>query len=386
MQVKRLAIISDCLHMQTSDGRTGTDNSIFLRQMEALAMCFEETLLCCPFVTTENFQHISYYTNNSISFLPVPNVGGTTLMKKIGILKVLPTWYRSFKIIDKWADMVYQRFPNNINIPGFFYFYLKQKKVFGTYTGNWFDYEGEPFTYRLQKTFLKKWFRGTAGIYFDDNRYPHLFKTFSPSYTSHDWQAEMLYVDAKKERLRSKALSIPVFITVGLLVPKKNQQFILDCFLILKNEGFKFQLFIVGDGLLNESYENFVQQNDLSNCVFITGKKNYADLRELYRKADFLIHASLVEGYVKVPVEGLFHGVIPLLNNISIANEMIGNNERGYIFSVKEKELFLKLIKNLLSNGDELLCKIDKGRQYAYENTIELWQQHLLKQLEKFNY
>jgi len=386
MQFKKLAIISDCVHVQTPDGKTGTDNAVFLKQMEALAHSFEETCICCPVVETNNFQNVRFYTHPSIRFLPVPNAGGTTFKSKLGILKTLPYWLDAFKKINGWADVVYQRFPNNINIPGFFYFYYKRKKVFATYTGNWCAYKGEPVTYRLQKALLKNWFRGPAAIYFEDDKYHHLFKTFSPSYTLADWQQETPFVEAKKKHWQKEPLHTPVFITVGLLAPMKNQQFILDCFLVLKKAGFKFQLYIAGDGVLRKSYEQFVQQNGLHDCVFITGRQNEEQLKALYRQADFLVHASLAEGYVKVPVEGFFHGVIPILNNLPIASELIGNDERGYIFSVQEKEQFIALIKSLLQDTDELQHKIEKGRQYARARTIEQWQAQFLQKIEAYNY
>jgi glycosyltransferase involved in cell wall biosynthesis len=386
MRFKKLAIITDCVHVQTPDGKAGTNNPIFLRQMEALASYFEETLICCPFVEIASYKQVSLYTNKTIHFLRVPNAGGTTVRGKLGIIKTLPHWYRAFRKINAWADVVYQRFPNNINIPGFFYFYYTQKKVFATYTGNWFDYKGEPLTYRMQKTLLKKWFRGPAGIYFEDKAHPHLFKTFSPSYTMADWEAEAPYVEAKKKRWQAIPLHTPVFIAVGLLAPLKNQQFILDCFLQLKRAGFVFELYIAGDGILKESYQQFVVQNQLEDCVFVTGRQSYEQLRALYRKADFLVHASLVEGYVKVPVEGFFHGVIPILNNFRIATEMVGNNERGYIFSASDKQQFIALIQQLLQNKDALQSKIDKGRQYASGRTMEHWQQQFLQKIEEHIY
>ena len=156
MRFKKLAIITDCVHVQMPDEKVGTDNPIFLKQMEALASGFAETWICCPFIESSNVKQASCYTNPAIHFIPVPNAGGNTLKSKIGIVKTLPHWYKAFKKINAWADVVYQRFPNNINIPGFLYFYFKQKKVFATYTGNWFNYKGEPITYRLQKTMLKR--------------------------------------------------------------------------------------------------------------------------------------------------------------------------------------------------------------------------------------
>ena len=47
---KRLAIISDCVHMQNADGTIVTENHVYCRQMQALASYFEQTLIVCPFI------------------------------------------------------------------------------------------------------------------------------------------------------------------------------------------------------------------------------------------------------------------------------------------------------------------------------------------------
>ena len=47
----KLGIITDCVHFYNSNGEVSTENHIFLRQMEALASYFTETLVCCPFST-----------------------------------------------------------------------------------------------------------------------------------------------------------------------------------------------------------------------------------------------------------------------------------------------------------------------------------------------
>ncbi len=128
----KLGIISDCIHYKTPDGRIGTENHILLRQLQALCSFYSETLICCPFETYDPSKVISVYSDKNIHFTPVPVVGGDTLKAKLKIFAVFSKWLAAFKKIDRFSDVVYQRFPNNLNIPGFFYFFLKKKKVIGT--------------------------------------------------------------------------------------------------------------------------------------------------------------------------------------------------------------------------------------------------------------
>ena len=325
MRFKKLAILTDCVHVFDADGQACTENHIFRKQMEALAGQFTETLICCPFEPNTIDKVISRYTKANIRFHPLPQVGGSRVTDKIQLLKTFPAWFKAYKKADAFADIVYQRFPNNLNIPGFFYFYFRRAKVFATYTGTWQNYTGEPITYRLQKWLLKHWFRGPVGAYIKaGDETVKIFKTGSPSYSKAEWEEETTQVEERIRRIESGADCKQVFITVGALVPNKNQQYILEAFRQLHKEGFCFQLHIVGDGPLKKNYAEFIAAYGLDEFVRLEGKKTDGELRALYRQSDFLIQAPRVEGFGKVPVEGFFHGVVPLLSNVALAAEMTG--------------------------------------------------------------
>ena len=162
--MQRLGIVSDCIHFKNNDGKIGTENHILLQQLQALAAHYSSVTICCPFVNFDHKKVASFYTNERISFMPVPNVGGDGLLDKLKLLLVVPKWLTAFKKIDAVTDIIYQRFPNNLNIPGFFYFFFKRKKVFATFTGTWYDYDGEPKTYLFQKKLLRQYFAGHFGL------------------------------------------------------------------------------------------------------------------------------------------------------------------------------------------------------------------------------
>src|SRR4051812_15586057 len=156
----RLGISSDCVHFKTPSGDIATDTHIFLRQIEALAAYFDSVVICCPFANFRDDLSYSFYSNPKISFIPSPKVGGNRLSDKIKLIKVIPEWLRLFKQLDQSSDIVYQRFPNNLNIPGFFYFYFKNKKVFATFTGSWDKDPIASFSTRFQRFLLQRFFRG----------------------------------------------------------------------------------------------------------------------------------------------------------------------------------------------------------------------------------
>lgn len=382
---KTLAIISDCIHFYAPGSLPATENHIFKRQMEALAVHFDETLICCPFEDYSSEKVFSLYEKKQIHFYPLPKVGGPGWKDKLKIFRAIPAWWKAFKKARKFGDIIYQRFPNNMNIPGFFYFYYSRSKVFASYTGTWQNYQGEPATYRFQKWLLKKYFRGPVWIYANnDVKEKRMTEGFSPSYTAAEWEEETIAVQQKIGRLKSKSLKAPVFLTVGALVPYKNQQYILEVCKILKEQGLPFTLYIIGDGPLYHAYHLYILKSKLEDVVFLMGKKSYEDLRKYYRRADFLLQAPLAEGFGKTPLEGFFHGVIPFLSDTAFSKQMTGDDERGFVFIPSHPEMLASLIKEKLNDQENLAAIIERGRTYAKLYTLENWAGQITEKIDSY--
>ncbi len=384
MKYKRLAILSDCVHIINANGQVMTENHIYRKQIEMLASLFEQTIIFCPFTPQSVDKVASVYTNRSIQFYPLKNVGGTTLKAKLNLIRVIPSWFKAFKKANDFADIIYQRFPNNLNIPGFFYF--RKTKRFATYTGTWKNFKGESLTYRLQKWLLKKYFKGFVGIYNnEENGASNFFNTFSPSYTINEWHDESENVSLKIRSFTAKRDFLPIFVTVGSLVPHKNQQYILHTFKLLNEQHFDFTLYVVGDGFLKNSYTRFISENNLKDKIVLTGKMTDVDLRRLYRKAHFLIQAPYSEGFGKVPIEGFFHGVIPFLSNTAMAGEMTGNDkERGFVFRINKPYILAKFILKTISKKRDFPYMIKNAREYARLQTLENWAEIYKQKIQNY--
>ncbi|CAN5228901.1 hypothetical protein BH11BAC6_BH11BAC6_11640 [soil metagenome] len=385
-QYKRLAIISDCIHTKDEAGNVLTENHIFRRQMEALAKHFEHITIVCPFINKPANSVTTAYTLSSIEFIATPNAGGNTIKDKWLLFKTIPTWVRSFSKAHKTADIFYLRMPGNIAIPAFFYFYLKASKTFATYTGTWKNYKGEPLTYRFQKWLLKHFFKGAVFAYIHESEQRNnLFKTFSPSYSITEWNEETMQVSERIECYNS-TLVRPVFITVGALVPNKNQSYILEVCRVLALAGFSFYWYIVGDGYMKAAHAAFIAKHNLHAFVNMTGKKTAEELRKLYRASDFVVQATLIEGFGKAPVEAMFHGVIPILSCTAMAEEMTGNGARGYIFDASNVENLLAIIMNIKKERNRFGSMIEDAREYVKIQSLENWSNGIMQVINtKYN-
>jgi glycosyltransferase involved in cell wall biosynthesis len=380
-----LGIVSDCIHTQTPDGKTGSGIHIFVRQMQALAAHFDQVVICCPFRPYKPGENLTAYSDDRIRFIPLPLAGGDNASGKLSLLKALPAWIKAFGRLHRQADVVYQRFPNNLNIPGFFYFRLKGAKTFATYTGTWKEEAGQPFTYRLQKWLLRNWFKGPVFVYDEREKAGrHIYGSFSPSYTMKEWNEETDRVAAKMQQWQQPATIR--MITVGILNENKNQQYLLQSCVLLKQAGIPFQLVVAGEGPLRQQYEAFIATHGLQHQVTLTGLVNYQQLRALYRESDLVVQAAISEGFGKVPVEGFFHGLIPVLHQSALAPYMTGNGERGFLFNAHQPESLFQLLANWFNqhNAARHIQQIGNGRAFAQTQTLENWASQYVQTIHNY--
>lgn len=384
----RLGITSDCIHFKTPSGAVATDTHIFLRQIEALAGYFESVTICCPFIEMPQGLSYSVYQNKKISFMPSPAVGGKNFGDKIKLLQTIPAWLRLFRQLDRSSDIVYQRFPNNLNIPGFFYFYFKRKKVFATFTGSWDKDPVASFSTRFQKFLLQHFFKGPVWVYTNEKKLKaNIFSGFSPSYSVKEWEEEGKNAEKKIVDLLQRNQRELRMVSAGTLCDRKNHLFILKTCVMLKSEEIPFSLAIAGAGERMEEYKTFIAENGLSDSVELKGSMHYNDLRQLYRECDYVVQSPISEGYGKVPIEGYFHGLIPILSSASILAQYITDNgNRGFVFDLADKDSLFNVLKYVYEglSAERKIEMIRDGRSFVKTLTIDEWAYNYITEIRKY--
>jgi glycosyltransferase involved in cell wall biosynthesis len=381
----KLGIISDCIHIRNERGEIGSHVHIYVKQIDFLSEIFEETIICAPVIDSkEENLNLSYYSNKNISFIALPKVGGDRWQDKLTLLRTIPTWIKSFSLLTKKVDLVYQRFPNNLNIPGFIYTHIVNVKKFATYTGVWKHFNGEERTIRLQRLMLKYLFKGPVFVYdFNLGNKNRIKSSFSPSYSRLEWEnAESIYVKKLELMFHDMSKNKIILLNVASLVPHKNQQLLLEAAKILKSKNREFILYIAGKGIEYKRFQAFIEREGLSKYVILLGHISQMELVEYYKKAHFVIQPPKWEGYGKVPLEAMLHSAIPILSSVNLHPSFVGENmERGGLFDPEDPDSLITTLDFFIENPNGCVEAIKAGRNYSKLYTLEKWREDLLNSI-----
>lgn len=132
-------------------------------------------------------------------------------------------------------------------------------------------------------------------------------------------------------------------IQVGRLTEVKNHEFSLKIVKALKEQGFDFTFFIVGQGDLESIIRNKIIENELSENVFLLGVRD--DVPELMAGSDLMIMPSFYEGFPMVLVESQAVELKSIISiniskevdlNLNLVNFVDLNNIDAWIKEIKD--------------------------------------------------
>ena len=155
-------------------------------------------------------------------------------------------------------------------------------------------------------------------------------------------------------------------------VSKKGQDILLDAMLLIKDKC-NFRCMFAGAPAKGnqEEFLNLEErarndfQNDKCEVKFIG---SITDVAGFLRKIDLFVLPSRFEGFGISLVEAMSMGVPCISSDINGPREIIGNNERGYLFESGSSEKLADRILYVMNNYEEALMVADKARMYVSEN------------------
>jgi len=113
-------------------------------------------------------------------------------------------------------------------------------------------------------------------------------------------------------------------LSVGRLVPEKNQAALLHAFSLVAGDYPDTDLWIAGDGPLRADLEALASMLGLVGRVFLMGERR--DVPELMRSADLLVLSSRVEGFGLVVAEAMASGALVVATDVGGVAEVMGNH------------------------------------------------------------
>ena len=168
-------------------------------------------------------------------------------------------------------------------------------------------------------------------------------------------------INKSRKNVRIKfSNNYPIIISVGRLDKNKNHIFLIEAFNALR-KSLNYNLIILGSGNENQHLLNKINEYQLSRNIKII---NYKDNPYPYMKiSQFIVLPSKIEGYPNVLLEAGVLGKTIISNNISGPREIIGRDERGFLFDTKSYSKFFNVL-NKIKNKKLNNSKVDNLKRY----------------------
>lgn len=151
-----------------------------------------------------------------------------------------------------------------------------------------------------------------------------------------------------------------VLLYVGRLVDNKDPLFALEIFKALLDESKDYFLILIGDGVLADEVEKFIELNDLSSNILWLERVSYEEMHQYYKISNCFINVCSAEIFGMAILESLYYKCPVVVMNASGPSEYIVDNVNGFICYSKNMNEWLEKIKKALIK-DKVL--IDKGHK-----------------------
>ncbi len=175
------------------------------------------------------------------------------------------------------------------------------------------------------------------------------------------------------ETLEDRSINI---VSIGRSHWKKGYSFALDAMRQLKDKNIDFKYTIIG-AANNEELLFQRNQLDLEQEVVFKNNVPFNEVKQIIRKADVLLLPSVEEGIANVVLEAMLLGTLVLTTNCGGMEEVVVNNENGFIVPVRNPEAIAEtLIKITGTKAKELNRLIENAyetvaNQHSEEKMVE---------------
>ena len=171
-------------------------------------------------------------------------------------------------------------------------------------------------------------------------------------------------IDIDKIRI-NKFHKNKTFLVIGRLGEEKKCEQIIRVFSQL-SENLNVKLIFLGDGPLEEDLLKMTKQLKQSHRIFFKGAVK--NVGEYLIDSDFYVSASQSEGMSNSLLEAMSLGIPAITSNVSGVNDIVFDNENGFIFEPNDEKFFYeKIIKAINCNEEK------------YTNMSRLASEHMLK-------
>ena len=161
------------------------------------------------------------------------------------------------------------------------------------------------------------------------------------------------------------------FLVVSHLRHSKGIQDLIQAVAVLKSEdNFDLIIDIYGDGPYRQSLEKMTSDLGVSSHFKFMGS---ADVSEVYRDYDCLIHPSHMECMSLTLLEALTAGLWVITTEVGGTTEIITHEQNGWLYEAGKTSELIKLLKDveMAQNGNQALTYQNGSNLFDVENMVQ---------------
>lgn len=245
-------------------------------------------------------------------------------------------------------------------------------------------------TFRYSERLYKKkceWYKYPFRLvkhYFRFGRYKNLYMLCASAYTAADYAKTFCFkdkcykwgyfpafnqYDLMEKVIESKKENSIVW--VARFIDWKHPEIPVKVAKILKNEGYDFEINLIGNGVLEEKIKSFIKEQGVEDCVNVLGSMKPEQVREYMEQSEIMLFTSdRNEGWGAVLNEGMNSGCAVVASHaIGSVPFLVEDKKNGLIYKDGDLQDLVEKVKWLLENPDDRK-KIAKS---AYETIKEQW-------------
>jgi len=155
--------------------------------------------------------------------------------------------------------------------------------------------------------------------------------------------------------------------TIGMvarLEGHKDQPTLIRAARLLKDQGFQFQVQLIGEGSRRSEYENLIWEEKVEDCVSLLGMRR--DIPQLLGQMDlFVFSAKPDEGFGIALVEAMSAGVPIVATDVGACREVLEEGKLGTLIPPQDPEAMAQAIEKFINNPDIRMSKGEQAREKA---------------------
>jgi glycosyltransferase involved in cell wall biosynthesis len=144
----------------------------------------------------------------------------------------------------------------------------------------------------------------------------------------------------------------PVFLYVGRIEERKGLHLLLQACHLLRQQGAKFSLLVIGRGPQQDELKAYCQTHDLDDCVQWLGWIDYRQLGLYFDRADVFMFPSLEDTWGMVALEAMAFGKPVLCSKWAGVAELITDGKSGFICDPKDTAAMAKLMQQSIEQPE----------------------------------